>query len=252
MSAAFELVQRRRFEDAHVYSRSAEAGRKRAIDMRIMGGRFTYDLVNYNSHFYMEQLIAAAGGAIGTGGPTRLLQFFIIRGGAEGFLSDYYRDKDAGRVLIPGEDTERRPATFIFDCRDLLAVFDGGGGLVGSAPLERPLVVPGKITEPTAQRVYNAWDGQPVRLYRNAGFEVKYYGLVVYDKLGAYQNGSVRIDIHKTEATNGCILIVDSDTPPLSDVARLNQFEPKLIKDIQAAIGAREKYHIGTMRMLKI
>ncbi len=51
---------------------------------------------------------------------------------------------------------------------------------------------------------------------------------------------------------SGCIFIVDPDTPPLADPARLNLFEPKLIKDVQDHIGARTKSNIGTLHVIEI
>ena len=91
-----------------------------------------------------------------------------------------------------------------------------------------------------------------VRLYRNKNFEIEYYGLMIWDKLGWYASRKVMVDIHKQEQTNGCIFIVDSDTPPLSDPARLNLFEPQIIQDIQGFIGARTKDNIGTMQIIEI
>jgi hypothetical protein len=41
------------------------------------------------------------------------------------------------------------------------------------------------------------------------------------------------VDLHKQEATNGCIFIVDPKTPPYDDnaaaIAALNNFEPQFI-----------------------
>jgi hypothetical protein len=62
----------------------------------------------------------------------------------------------------------------------------------------------------------------------------------------------VRVDLHKQEATNGCIFIVDEFTPPLSNPALLNRFEPQLIKDIQSEVGARTRPNIGTMNVLSV
>jgi hypothetical protein len=46
------------------------------------------------------------------------------------------------------------------------------------------------------------------------------------------------VDIHKEEATNGCIMIVDPNTPPMG-TPELDVFEPKLIHDILAAVGKK-------------
>ena len=87
-------------------------------------------------------------------------------------------------------------------------------------------------------------------------WEIHYYGLWINDKVGYYTRkkgkGSVKIDLHKKEATNGCIFIMDPNTPPMSDPVRLNEFEPQFIKDVQKAIGAKVKGNIGTMHMIKM
>jgi hypothetical protein len=71
------------------------------------------------------------------------------------------------------------------------------------------------------------------------------------------------VDFHKEEQTNGCIFIRDINTPPLPDHAlpeaaqraaltALNDFEPELIKAVQAKIGAKTKNEIGIMRVVKV
>jgi hypothetical protein len=147
----------------------------------------------------------------------------------------------------------------VFDEHDLIAVFDKKGNLISSALLSRPISIrtpddPLKWTEGTANKVYDAWDGQPVGVYRNTNpdWDIHYYGLWINDKLNYYKNGWVRIDIHKEEATNGCIFVKDPNTPPMSDTVGLNAFEPQLIKDVQKAIGAKTKWNIGTMHMIKM
>ena len=54
------------------------------------------------------------------------------------------------------------------------------------------------------------------------------------------------VDIHKQEQTNGCIFIVDPNTPKLGDAA-LDLFEPQLIVDVLAAIGKRPDQVRGTI-----
>jgi hypothetical protein len=158
--------------------------------------------------------------------------------------------------------TDGTPGTMmVFDDNDLIVAFDQTGKLINSALLRRPISImlpddPLFWTEGTANKVYDAWDGQPVGLYynNNPSFDIWYYGLWINDKLGYYtrKKGWVRIDIHKEEATNGCIFIKDPNTPPLSDPRRLNAFEPQFIKDVQKAVGAKTKWQIGTMHMIKI
>src|ERR1700674_2868844 len=78
-------------------------------------------------------------------------------------------------------------------------------------------------------------------MYRNArrGW-IPYLGLGVDDGM----RGKVAtVDMHKQEATNGCIFIVDPATPEMDDPDpnKLGEFEPKLIRDILAAVDARKR-----------
>jgi len=262
MPAPNPAAEKAAFLASHVYSKAPEAGAKRHLDETLMGGDYSNRAkVDMNDPDYLKQLIYLASGGrqvVRTG--TRGLQFFIIKGGGEGFLDPYYRGKDASREIISdGATTDSSGVVMVFDNNDLLAVFDHDGDLVGAALLERPISItdpsrkhPHMWTEGTANRIYDAWDGRPVTLYHNRNFDIKYYGLMVNDKLGWYVQHKVMVDLHKQEATNGCIFIVDPDTPPLSDPARLNHFEPQLIKDIQALIGARAKSNIGTMHVISV
>jgi len=211
---------------------------------------------------YLKTLIMlVTAGTIVVSNSASRLQFFIIRGGAEGFLPDEYSGRDATRINSGATVTTSGAAgtAMIFDDADLLVVFDKTGKLVSSARLSRPISIthPDKMTEATANLVYEAWDGQPVNLYHNTNYTVHYYGLWVDDKLGRYRlpasdPKSVKIDMHKSEATNGCIFIIDELTPDMSHLRVLNLYEPQLIQDVQHAIGAREKNNVGTMRMISI
>jgi hypothetical protein len=246
----------------HTYSKAAEAGPKLQIDMAIVDGDVSnLAKIDMKSEAYLKELIAkASGGARTVKNAAKGLQFFMIKGGGEGFLDPSYFGTDASRVMTVSATTgSAGGVTMIFDNNDLLAVFDRTGKLIGSALLLRPIVItdpsrrnPHMWTEITANRIYDAWDGRPVNLYRNENFDIKYYGLRVDDSLGWYDSGRVRVDLHKQEATNGCIFIVDPNTPPLSDPAKLNLFEPQLIKDIQSHVGARTKSGIGTMGVITI
>jgi hypothetical protein len=142
----------------------------------------------------------------------------------------------------------------IFDNNDLIVAFDKSGRFISSALLERPISItnPNIWTQHAADRVYNAWDGRPVSLYRNERFSIKYYGLWIDDKNGDYASGRIRVDLHKQEATNGCIFIVDDNTPALQDTFNLNAFEPQFIKDIQAIVGKMSAGKIGTMHMIDV
>jgi len=257
MAVVPESVLKSMFNQAHVYSAAAEAGRKRAIDEQIMGGNFgNLSKIDMGSEGYLKSLIEIASGGKHKVMPSNGLQFYMIKGGAEGFLDPSYRGQDASRVIESSGTTTSGAAgtVMIFDNNDLLAVFEKSGALLGSALLIRPISIrhPNIWSEPTANRIYDAWDRQRVSLYHNANFDVKYYGLMIHDKLGWYASGKVRVDLHKQEATNGCIFIVDPSTPPYSDILRLNAFEPKLIRDIQARVGAKAKSNIGTMHVITI
>ena len=164
-----------KYEKSHVYSTAPEAITKRAIDLKIIGGDFRRGgEIRLDSEAYLKRLIELASGGrkkvgvVGSKVKARL-QFFIIRGGAEGFLPGWLSGQNASDVVTPGEATDGKKArTFRFDHNDVLAVFDGNGKLISSARLERPLSITGKWTQKTADKVYNSWDGKEVFVYRNA------------------------------------------------------------------------------------
>jgi hypothetical protein len=245
-----------------IYSKSPKAGAKRVIDQTLASARRSID---FNDENYLKGLIAFSKGRnsfVKSG--VKGLQFFIIRGGAEGFLQPYQARIDASREMTGSGSTTAVSSgvSMIFDNVDLLAVFDKNGAMIAAAPLRRPLSITvtdkGKAkhiwTEHTANRVYEAWDGRPVTIYRNTNFDVAYYGLMVDDSLGMYRSGAVRIDIHKQEATNGCIFIVDDGTPRYvsNALGPLSHFEPALIQSVQKAIGHKTHAHIGVMNMVEI
>lgn len=257
------MSEKSSFDASHIYSAAAEAAPKRRIDEQIMGGDFSKRaMIDMNSEDYLKELIKiASAGKSTVSDKAKGMQFFIVKGGAEGFLHPAYAGNDASRVVSGGGATTSASTgiVMVFDNNDLIAAFGSRGKLVSSALLRRPISIvtpkrPHMWTEGTANKVYKAWNGRPVSLYRNTHFDVKYYGLMVDDSEGYYSSGRVRIDIHKQEATNGCIFIVDSNTPQYSKttINILSAFEPKFIKDIQAAIGASARSHIGTMHMIEI
>ena len=147
-----------------------------------------------------------------------------------------------------------------FSDTDLLAVFDAHGKLISSALLRRPMWIhnsPVKWSKEAATNVYDSWDGAPVSIYHNTNWDIHYYGLKMNDQRGYYASGRYRVDLHKQEATNGCIFIVDDNTPDYvsgneAAIAALNSFEPQFIKDVQQAIGAKVKKNIGNMHMVEI
>ena len=252
-----------------VYSKSPEASAKHIIDFGIMNNTMAnYDLLDFEREDYLKSLIEAGSkGVVKVSNLTNGLQFFIIKGGAEGFLDRSYDGQDASHFLVSGGvTTSGQPGTdMIFDDTCLLAVFDHLGNRINSAMLRRPISItnPNIWTEHTADAVFAAWDHRPVSLYHNTNFDVKYFGLEVDDSQGYYSSGKVRIDIHKEEATNGCIFILETGTPDYPDdtlpaaaktaaLDKLSQFEPQVIKDVQKAIHASTKYNIGTMHIIKL
>ena len=251
------------FDSAHAYSLAPEARRKRAIDLAIIGGDYTRSgEVRIDNEDYLKKLIE-----VGSGGKQRVLpkaremQFFIIRGGGEGFLPDELRNIDARNNVTHWQSTDGKPGETDFDDNDLLAVFDRGGTLIGAARLRRPTYVARRIRRQTAARVYDAWAGKRVFIYRNAtpGW-IPYLGLALDDGFrdGSANKGErVLIDLHKQEQTNGCIFIVDQATPAVG-TSELRTFEPALIKKILAAKGldeaklAKGRVNLGTMQVVTI
>ena len=168
---------------------------------------------------------------------------------------------DANKNMTHWPDVNHKVGETDFDENDLLAVFDAAGGLIGSARLSRPTYVQGRISRPTAAAVYNAWRNRTVFIYRNKtpGW-IPYLGLAVDDgyRDAPERKDRVFIDMHKQEATNGCIFIVDPATPTDIDSSELRTFEPKLIKAILAAKGLDEAkvtgnaVTLGVMRVIDI
>jgi hypothetical protein len=250
----------------HTYSKAPEASAKRMIDVQIMGNDFSKGtMIDLHSEAYLKELIKrASNGKFAVIGGSSGIDFFIVKGGGEGFLPRWLRNHNADRVISTDKKSTSGEVGYrsIFDYNDLIAAFDKTGTLISSALLERPVSIsvpsdPSLWRELTATTVYDAWDGQRVSLYQNTYFflkyeGVKYYGLRVDDSKGYYRNNWARIDIHKQENTNGCMFIVDPNTPPLTTKRMLDEFEPQFIKDIRKAIGAKAKENIGKMHMITI
>ena len=247
---------RAKYDVDHVYSAAPEAAVKRAIDLSIIGGDYKRgNEVRIDNEAYLKRLIEeASGGKRSVPGVTSGLEFFIIRGGAEGFLPSSLRGQDASNVTLSGATTSgAKSLTFRFDDNDLLVVFDSKGSLVSSARLERPLFITGMWTQKTADKVYNSWADKKVFVYKNTNFSIPYLGLGVED---GFRGKSATVDMHKQEATNGCIFIVDPKTPALGD-ANLGKFEPQLIQDILSKTGisvsaVKSKISLGVMRVIEI
>lgn len=222
------------FDREHVYSMAPEAARKRDIDLQIIGDDYSRSAeIKIDNEKYLKELIRrASDGKQRVSDKAKKIQFFIVRGGAEGLLPASMATKDASNVLIPGSTTDGASFDFRFDENDLLAVFDPKGALIGAALLQRPTSITGIWTTKTANDIYNAWHNKDVSIYRNKNFEIPYLGLVVAD--GMKKRGWV--DMHKQEDTNGCIFIVDPATPAVG-TEELKTFEPQLLIDILASIG---------------
>ena len=162
------------FDASHTYSTATEGAAKRKIDEQIMGGDFSKRaLIDMRSEDYLKELIniASAGKSI-VSDKAKGMQFFIVKGGAEGFLHPGYAGSDASRV-VSGSGATTSGSTgivMVFDNNDLIAAFGSRGKLVSSALLRRPLSIstpkkPHMWTEGTANKVYKAWNGGAVSLY---------------------------------------------------------------------------------------
>jgi hypothetical protein len=252
------------FDRDHAYSLAPEARRKRAIDLEIIGGDYSKSGdIRIDSEDYLRKLIAiASGGGKAVSSKAGRMQFYIVRGGAEGLLPDDLRGIDANKNEMRWTGTDGVPGKTIFDENDLIAVFAPGGTLIGSARLRRPTLVeaPAGVRGNTANKVLAAWDGKNVFIYpsRVPGW-IPYLGLAVDD---GFRDGSankgrhVYIDLHKQEETNGCIFIVDPATPDV-DKPELRTFEPALIKKVVAAKGIdaaklKARVNLGTMKVVAI
>lgn len=258
--ALSDAIHLAKFLATHTYSKAPEAFKKQAIDGQILARDFSKaGNINIADEGYLKELIKlASGGTRSVSSGAAGIQFFIVKGGAEGFLDSSYAGTDASRVIETGPTTSGKPGTtMIFDDNDLLAAFDKAGKFLDAALLRRPISItnPNIWTEHTANLIYDAWDKRPVSLYRNANFDVTYYGLWIDDSRGWYRSGKVRVDLHKQEATNGCVFILDPAGSPDYDPAHLdplNIFEPHFIKKIQSTVGAKTKSNIGTMNIIEI
>lgn len=249
------------FDGNHVYSLAKEAATKRAIDLQIIGGDYgRTGEISLENEDYLKKLIE-----LGSRRTQKVsdkaaygMQFFIIHSGGEGLLPDAYGNKNAGRVTGPGQGTNGKSNQRSFDVNDVIAAFDGGGHLLSAARLIRPLGVPGELRKETAEKVYNSWHKKKVSIYRNTHYYklggIMYLGLAVRDGFRGSSKGSVTIDLHKKEDTNGCIFIADRHTPRKDELGAdgkrlLDSWEPRLIVDILKAKGmtpedVKENRHI--------
>src|SRR5215203_3959507 len=83
----------------HVYSSAPEAKPKLAIDLKFISNDYkSGGEINIGNESYLKALIDAASKGKQQVGAAKALQFFIIRGGAEGFLPQDLRGIDAREV----------------------------------------------------------------------------------------------------------------------------------------------------------
>lgn len=247
------------FDRDHVYSMAVDAGRKRAIDLQIIGNDYGRGgEIRMDNSVYLRQLIDIVSDSRRTvQGAAPGMQFYIVKGGAEGLLPEGLRDTDADRNVMHWTDTDGHVGETDFDENDLLAVFGRDGSLVGAARLRRPTFVETRIRRETAAKVFAAWDAKPVLIYRNTSSIpgwIPYLGLGVRD---GFRNHGVAIDIHKVESTNGCFFI-DDPTQFVAGAPDVRTFEPVLIKKVIAAKGLAEaditgkSIDLGKMNVLDV
>jgi hypothetical protein len=191
---------------ALVYSRAKEATWKRRFDEQMALAGVT---VSASSGLYWRSLLGCLSCSRVCPGQEGL-QFFVIRGGYEGFLAKGTGLSDANRSHWDG----RTEGTS--DINDALVVLDGVGTLVGAFQLAVPNYYPR-----TARMVASDWDGRAVFAYHNATWD--YEGLAVLDrgklpaydpKIGKYEYW---IDIHHKKYTAGCIEIASAAMPATRD-----------------------------------
>jgi hypothetical protein len=258
---------------AGTYSKSNTGSWKRSLDAEIAKSHVQIDFHNED---YLKQLVRLCNDSQAwVDNNAGSIQFYIIDGGAEGFLDDTYAGRDAGKVMEQYTEDRAWAGSTIFDDNDLLIAFSRTGSLISSALLRRPISVElpknehYRWTEEEANKVYKAWDNTPVSLYRNEHFNVQYFGLAMKADKGGYYKGvwevdkdtgkkqfvKINIDLHKEEGTKGCIFIVDPDNPvhtPNFTDKTLSLFEPKFIREIQSAIKKPADSNIGTTHMLSV
>ena len=142
-----------------IYSKSAEASVKRIVDLAIMGADFrNTDRIDFEKENYLKELIRiSSNNTIAVNGLADKVQFFFIKGGAEGFFDNTYTGIDASRITRQGATTAGGASdVFVFDDTCLLAVFDPRGKLISSALVSRPISITGIWTEKTANAVLDA------------------------------------------------------------------------------------------------
>ncbi len=189
-----------------VYSKAKEARWKRRFDEALAASGLQ---IAPTSGLYWRSLIGCLA-ASDSCPPADSLQFFLIRGGYEGFLARSLLHVDANRASW---DSRADGTT---DLNDAMVVLDSQGKFLGAFQLAVPNYYPR-----TAQMVARDWNGRSVFSYYNNTFG--YHGLAVLDrgKLPAYDPKVGKydywIDIHHKGGTLGCIEIARSASADASD-----------------------------------
>jgi hypothetical protein len=264
--------------DHRHYSAAPEAATKRRFDeaITLASGR-PWKLVQLGEDYFKSLIEMASGGQIRVKSAAPELQFFIIRGGGEGFLPTNLpggaptASTNADDVLQDRETPGGVVKQMRMDFNDILIAFGRSGELVDSVPLMRPRFIPRSpgdlgITAATAEGVYSSWDGRGVFVYRDTSFTnadgilIPYLGIAVDDPYRLGHPVLCPVDIHKEEGTNGCILIwgdIWSDTAP-EDPIVLGMYEPRFTLRVLAAAGldpatiGHSRTSLGSMRMITI
>jgi hypothetical protein len=145
-----------------VYSDAPEAALKKRLDKQILGK--DWESRSMDNEAYLKELIKVSSSdrSSTVQDSAKGLQFFIIKGGGEGFLDSCYENDDASNVQEAEPDTDRNLTMSTYKNNDLFIVFNQQGKLVSSTLLSRPLSIPGVIRKETVKAVCDAWDGQPV------------------------------------------------------------------------------------------
>lgn len=189
-----------------VYSKAKEAAWKRRFDEKLAG---TGLLIVPSSDAYWQALIGTLTRSTSCDVTVDGLQFFVIRGGFEGFLAPRLQRADANRANWDDRDGTT-------DLNDVLVILNSTGGLLGAFQLAVPNYYPR-----TATMVADDWNGRAVFSYWNNTFS--YYGLAVLDrgKLPDYDPKVKKykywIDIHHNAGTLGCIEIAQAASTKQGD-----------------------------------
>ena len=216
-----------------VYSKAKEATWKRSFDEEIAAAGI--QIVPTNGTYWrllIRCLSEARVDCIVEG-----LQFFVIRGGYEGFLSKDLRLTDANKVHWDGREGTT-------DLNDVLVVLDENGNYVGAYQLAVPNYYPR-----TAKMVATDWEGRAVFSYWNDTYS--YRGLAVLDrgklprydpKVGKY---AYWIDIHHKLGTLGCIEVAAGASKEIANfdafLHRLEKAHGRKVEE-QYAAGKKAEY----------